>query len=72
MKGIAMIMTWVDAVNFLIAKGMKPVSESPFSDQNRVYFAYGVNDVFLDHSATVTQVGKNEFHVSDFSNSRKA
>jgi hypothetical protein len=67
-----MIMTWVEAVNFLIAKGMKPISESPFSDQNRVYFTFGVNDVFLDHSATVTEVGKNQFHVSDYSNSRKA
>jgi len=51
---------------------MKPVSESSFSDQNRVYFAFGVNDAFLDHSATVTEVGKNQFHVSDYSNSRKA
>jgi hypothetical protein len=64
-------MTWVEAVKFLIAKGMKPVSESPFSDLNRVYFAYGANDVFLDHSATVTQIGRNEFYVSDFSDSRK-
>ena len=65
-----MIMTWVEGVNFLAAKGMKPVSESPFSDQNRVYFAYGVNDVFFDHSATITEVGKNKFHVSDFSHLR--
>jgi len=64
-------MTWVEAVNFLIAKGMKPVSESPFSDQNRVYFAYGSNDALLDHSATVTQLKRNEFYVSDFSDSRK-
>lgn len=66
-----MIMTWVEAVKFLVAKGMKPVSESPFSDQNRVYFAYGSNDVFFDHSATITEVSKNEFHVSDFSHLRK-
>ena len=66
-----MIMTWIEGVNFLIAKGMKPASESPFSDQNRVYFAYGQNDVFLDHSATITQVGKNQYHVSDFSHLRK-
>jgi hypothetical protein len=65
-----MIMTWVDAVNFLIAKGMKPVAESPFSDQDRVYFAYGANDAFFDHSATVTNVGKGEYHVSDFSHIR--
>jgi hypothetical protein len=67
-----MIMTWNEAVMYLVNKGMKPVSESPFSDQNRVYFAFGENDVFLDHSATITEVGKNEFHVSDFSDSRKA
>lgn len=66
-----MIMTWIEAVNFLVNKGMKPVSESAFSGQNRVYFAFGENDVFLDHSATVTQVGKDEFHVSDFSENRK-
>lgn len=66
-----MIMTWVEAVKFLVAKGMKPVSESLFSDQNRVYFAYGSNDVFFDHSATITEVNKNEFHVSDFSHLRK-
>lgn len=66
-----MITTWIEGVNFLAAKGMKPVSKSPFSDQNRVYFAYGVNDVFLDHSATITEVGKNEYHVSDFSHLRK-
>ena len=66
-----MIMTWVEAVNSLIAKGMKPVSESPFSDLNRAHFAYGSDDVFLDHSATVTQIGRNKFYVSDFSDSRK-
>ncbi len=66
-----MIMTWSEAVNFLVAKGMKPVSESICSDQNRVYFAFGSNDVVLDHSATVTEVKKNEFHVSDFSHLRK-
>jgi hypothetical protein len=65
------VTTWIKAVNFLVAKGMKPVSESPFSDQNRVYFAYGTNDVFLDHSATITEIDRNEFYVSDFSNSRK-
>ena len=66
-----MTMTWVEAVNYLVAKGMKPVSESVFSDQNRVYFAYGENDVFVDHSATVSQVGENEFYVADHSNMRK-
>jgi len=62
-----MIMTWPAAVTFLLSKGMKPAYESPFSDQNRVYFAYGKNDVFLDHTATVTEIGKNEFYVADFS-----
>jgi hypothetical protein len=66
-----MVMTWTNAVEYVVSKGMKPVSESPFSDQNRVYFAYGSNDVFLDHSATVTQVGKNEFRVADYSHLRK-
>ena len=67
-----MIMSWLEAVNFLVAKGMKPVSESPFSDQNRVYFAFGENDVMLDHSATITEVRKNEFPVADFSHMREA
>lgn len=67
-----MIMTWVEAVKFLVAKGMKPVSESPFSDQNRVYFAYGKDDAFVDHSATITEVSKGEFWVSDFSHLRNA
>jgi len=66
-----MIMTRVEAVKFLVAKGMKPVSESAFSKQKRVYFAYGSNDVFFDHSATITKVNKNEFHVADFSHLRK-
>lgn len=66
-----MIMTWVEAVKYLVSKGMKPVSESAFSDQNRVYFGFGSNEVFFNHSATVTEVGKNEFHVSDYSNLRK-
>ena len=66
-----MIMTWADAVNFLTSKGMKQVSESPFSDQNRVYFAYGSDDVFLDHTATVTQLNRNEFYVADSSHLRK-
>jgi hypothetical protein len=64
-------MSWVEAVNVLIAKGMKPVSESPFSDQNRVYFAYGSNDVFFDHSATITEITKGKFAVSDFSHLRE-
>lgn len=62
-----MIMTWVEAEKFLVAKGMKPAAGSK---RNRVYFAFGSNDVFFDHSATVTKVGK-EFHVADFSHLRK-
>jgi hypothetical protein len=66
-----MYMNWVEAVNYLVAKGMKPVAESCFSDQNRVYFAYGENDVFVDHSATVSQVAQNEFCVADYSDKRQ-
>lgn len=66
-----MIMTLNAAVDFLTEKGMKAVCESPFSDQGRVYFAFGENGVFLDHSATITMVGKGQYHVSDFSYLRK-
>ena len=66
-----MYMSWVEAVNYLVAKGMKPVSESLFSDQNRVYFAFGKNDVFVDHSATISQVSQTEFCVADYSDKRK-
>jgi len=62
-----MIMTWEAAVTYLLEKGMKPAYESTFSDQNRMYFAYSKNNVFLDHSATVTEIGKNKFYVADFS-----
>lgn len=64
--------TWVECVMYVIAKGMRPVSESPFSDQNRVYFAFkDGTDVFLDHSATVTKVASDKFVVADFSSARK-
>jgi hypothetical protein len=66
-----MYMSWVEAVNYLVVKGMKPVSESVFSDQKRVYFAFGKNDVFVDHSATISQVSQNEFCVADYSSKRK-
>jgi hypothetical protein len=66
-----MYMSWVEAVNYLVVKGMKPVSESVFSDQNRVYFAFGKNDVFVDHSATISQVSQTEFCVADYSSKRK-
>ena len=62
-----MIMTWVEAVDYLVGKGMKPSHKSTFSDQNRTYFAFGKNDVLVDHSATVTEVSSGKFYVSDFS-----
>ena len=60
-----------DAIKYLVNKGMFAANESPFSDLDRIYFAYGENDVFLDHSATVTKVGVSKYAVSDFSHLRK-
>ena len=59
--------SWIEAVDYLVKKGLVPVSESRFSDQHRVYFSRKGNDVFLNHSATVTKCpGDKNFYVSDF------
>jgi hypothetical protein len=66
-----MIMNKSEAINYVMNKGMWPVGKSSFADQDRVYFAYGENDVFFDHSATITKIGNNEYAVADFSHKRK-
>lgn len=64
--------TLIEAVKFVENKGMKFAFQSPFSDLNRGYFAYGDGkDVFLDHTATVTEIEHGLWAVSDFSYLRK-
>jgi hypothetical protein len=61
-------MTFDEAVEYLVTKGMKPVSDQIFSDQHRIYFSRVLGeDVFLDHSATITIVPEFDLvYVSDF------
>ena len=62
--------TYAEAVKTLRDKGMHKTVQSSFFDCNREYWGFGENDVFLDHSATITLIGHNSYHVSDFSDLR--
>lgn len=62
-------MTYTEAANTLIAKGMVIARiDGVFSDTSREYWAFPRgNNVMGDHSATITHIGCDEFHISDFS-----
>ena len=54
-----------EAQDHLKAKGMKQTAPSK---RGRAYWGFGGGrDRFFDHSATITNIGKDGFSVADFS-----
>ena len=55
----------------MLRRGFRFAYEVYENDRSYWVRTDGLKDIFMDHSATVTRVGRNEYSISDFVEKRK-